>query len=109
MANLSHDLRYALRLLRRTPGLTVTALACLGLGIGATSAIFTVVNAVVLRPLPYKDSPHLARLYSEWPTWPGGGMWRFWISPPEFEAIRRDLQTVDKLDAWQTAGEPPWS
>ncbi|MBL8209335.1 MAG: ABC transporter permease [Bryobacterales bacterium] len=104
MANLRHDLRYALRLLRRTPGLTITALACLGLGIGATSAIFSVVNAVVLRPLPFKDSQNLARLYSEWPTWPGGGMWRFWISPPEFEALRRDLQTVDKLDAWQTGG-----
>jgi putative ABC transport system permease protein len=63
-----------------------------------------VVNAVVLRPLPYKDSGSLVRIYTEWPTWTGGGMWRFWTSPPEFRDIRRDNQVFETLDAWQPAG-----
>jgi putative ABC transport system permease protein len=66
--------------------------------------IFRVVNAVVLRPLPYLESGRLMRLYSEWPTWTGGGMWRFWISPPEFRDLRRDNQVFESLDAWQPGG-----
>lgn len=104
MADIRNDLRFAVRQLRRSPEFTLAALVCLGLGIGATSAIFSVVNAVVLRPLPYKDSSSLMRLYTEWPTWPGGGMWRFWISPPEFRALGQDNRSFETLDAWQTGG-----
>ena len=104
MAELRSDLRFAARQLRRSPGFTAAALTCLALGIGATSAIFSVVNAVVLRPLPYKDSAGLIRLYTEWPTWSGGGMWRFWVSPPEFRDLRRDNQVFETLDAWQPGG-----
>ncbi|MEZ5351755.1 MAG: ABC transporter permease [Bryobacteraceae bacterium] len=104
MRNLGADLRFAIRQLRRAPVFTAAALTCLALGIGATSAIFSVVNAVVLRPLPYKDSQSLMRVYSEWPTWTGGGMWRFWISPPEFDALRRDNNAFETLDAWQPGG-----
>ncbi|MBM3785988.1 MAG: ABC transporter permease [Acidobacteria bacterium] len=98
------DFLFAWRQLRRNPGFGATAVLCLGLGIGATSAIFSVVNAVVLRPLPYADSGALVRVYSEWPNWPGGGMWKFWISPPEFNALRRDNKAFETLDAWQTGG-----
>lgn len=104
MADVRNDFKFALRQLRKSPGFALAALICLGLGIGATSAIFSVVNAVVLRPLPYKDSAGLMRLYSEWPTWPGGGMWRFWVSPPEFALLRKDTQVFETLDAWQTGG-----
>lgn len=104
MADLRSDLRFAARQLRRSPGFTAAALACLALGIGATSAIFSVVNAVVLRPLPYRNSQDLVRLYTEWPTWSGGGMWRFWVSPPEFLDLRRDNQVFETLDAWQSVG-----
>ena len=56
MESLLRDVRYALATLRRTPGLTFTVLVTLALGVGATTAVFTVVHAVLLEPLPYPDS-----------------------------------------------------
>jgi hypothetical protein len=59
MQSLLHDLRYAVRQLRRTPGLTVLALLSLTLGIGANTAIFTIIESVLLRPLPYVHADRL--------------------------------------------------
>jgi hypothetical protein len=61
--DLRRDSRYALRGLARTPGFTAVAVVTLALGIGANSAIFSVLNAVVLRSLPYKDADRFVRLY----------------------------------------------
>jgi putative ABC transport system permease protein len=59
MASVAHDLRYAMRMFRKRPGVAAAAILTLALGIGANTAIFTVVNAVLLRPLPYPSSDRL--------------------------------------------------
>src|ERR1700760_1333511 len=61
--NLARDLRYTIRTLARTPGFTLTAILVMALGIGATTALFTVVRSVLLDPLPYPQSSRLVSLY----------------------------------------------
>lgn len=98
------DLRYAVRMLAKSPGFTAAAVICLALGIGATSAIFSVVHAVLLRPLGYREPGKLIRLYTEFPKFPNGGLRRFWTSPPEYDELKRDLASWESLDAWATGG-----
>src|SRR5215831_4109573 len=104
MGTIWQDLRYGLRMLASKPGFTAVAVLTLGLGIGANTAIFSVVYGVILKPLPYKQPDQLVRIYSEFPTFPGGGLRRFWISGPEFLDLRRDAQSWQTLDAWINGG-----
>jgi predicted permease len=80
MDNLKKDLRYALRGFRRQPGFFLLTVMTLALGIGANTAIFSVVNGVLLRPLPYPKSEQLEYVTTKFPSL---GFEQFWMSPPE--------------------------
>ena len=104
MVTLLQDFQFAVRMMRKNLGFTTAAVLCLMLGIGATTGIFTVVNAVLLQPLPYSHPEQLIRVYTEFPTFPNGGLHRFWTSGPEFQDLRRDTHSWASLDAWITGG-----
>ncbi len=96
MSTLLKDLRYGLRMLARSPGSTVVAMIALALGIGANSAIFSVVNAVLLRPLPYKDA---SRLIVIWETKLSKGILQEQVSPPDYRDWVEQQRVFEKLAA----------
>jgi hypothetical protein len=86
------DLRYGARALLRTPGFTVAAIVILGMAIGANSALFSVIEAVLLRPLPYRDSQRLAVL---WKTVPSKHIEWDWTSGPIVQDWREQNHSFD--------------
>lgn len=104
MGTIIQDLKFGWRMLAKRPGFTAAAVLCLALGIGATTGIFSIVNTVLLRPLPYAHPNRLIRIYTEFPKFPGGGLRRFWVSGPEFLDIRRDAKLFQSIDAWVNSG-----
>lgn len=88
------DLRFGLRMLLKSPGLTAVAILSLIIGIGATSAIFSVVNNVVLRPLPYRDSGRLVRL---WHNKPAAGMTKMPVSAGNVNIWRNQAQSFEDV------------
>ena len=95
------DLRYASRMLRKNPAFAAVAVITLALGIGANTAIFSVVNAVLLRPLPYREPKQLVRVYSEFPTMQ---LRKFWLSPPELLDIRKEAKSFESVGGWAPGG-----
>jgi putative ABC transport system permease protein len=104
MGTFAQNVRYAIRVLSRNPGFTGAAVACLALGIGATTAIFSVVNAVLLKPLPYTRPASLTRIFTEFPTFPNGGLRHFWVSPPEYFDLKRDIHSWSAIEGWANQG-----
>jgi predicted permease len=91
------DLRYALRMFRKAPGFVATSLLTLALGIGANTAIFSVLNAVLLRPFDYPRPDRLMTISSQFP-----GLNRFWISVPEFIEYREWTHAFSSVGAYAT-------
>ena len=85
MSTLLADLRQAFRGMRKAPALTITVVLTLALGIGANSAIFSVINGVLLEPLEYPEPEKLVHITSRFTA---QGFERFWIDPPEFMEYR---------------------
>ena len=104
MQNFVQDLRYGIRMLLQSPGFSLAAVICLALGIGATTAIFSIVYAVLLKPLPYSQPQKLVRVYTEFPNFPNGGLRRFWTSAPEFLDLRKYLHSWQSMEAWTNGG-----
>ena len=95
MSTFLGDLKYGVRMLLATPRVTLAALLSLALGIGATAAMFTVVNAVIVRPLPFVDAE---RLVAVWETSPENN--RRWVAPANFLDWRRDARSFTQLAAY---------
>ncbi len=95
------DLRYALRSLRRSPGFTIPAIAILALGMGAATAVFTVVHRVVLQPLPYPDAARLVRL---WDRNESAGLSQFSVSPANYFSWREQSRSLEAIAALREDG-----
>jgi putative ABC transport system permease protein len=101
MNNLWLDLRYGARTLLKSPGFTLVALVALALGVGANTAIFSVVNSVLLRPLPYPDSERLVAFMG---VNPQGGITQSNMSVPDFADWQQQNEVFEQLAGFVTGG-----
>ena len=111
MSGLWQDVRYGARMLLKQPGFTLVAILTLGLGIGGNTAIFSVVNAVLLRPLPYKDSARLVMVWNNGAEAAGGD--RTPLAIADLQDWRAQSRSFESIGAFQngtfnyTSGEAP--
>ncbi len=98
MGGLAQDLRYGLRQLRKSRSFTIFAVLTLALGIGANTAIFSVINGVLLNPLPFRNASRIVSLFQGKPNFPKGS-----ISYPNFLDWQRDNRTFEAMAAYRWA------
>jgi predicted permease len=91
---LAQDLRYAFRVFAKNPGFTFAAVLSLAIGIGANTSIFSIMNALLLRPLPYKDADRLVIL---WNRSPGLNITEDWFSPAQYFDIKAEHRGFEQL------------
>jgi putative ABC transport system permease protein len=95
LETLWQDLRFGARTLARNPGFAVVAVLTLALGIGANAAIFSVVNAVLLRPLPWTEPDRAIMIWSRWTAFD-----KTWVASGELMDYRRRARTLEQVAAW---------
>ena len=98
------DLRFVLRQLRKSPGFAITAVFMLAFGIGATTAIFSIVEGVLLRPLPFPDSGRLMVLSDRLEGADVGGNGEAGVTVPDIRAYSRDTKSFDALGGYTYTG-----
>ncbi|MGH9616866.1 MAG: ADOP family duplicated permease [Acidobacteriaceae bacterium] len=100
------DLRYGVRTLRRSPGFTAIAILVMALGIGATASLFTIVNAVLLKPLPFQDPDRLVMVYEHFRAAAGnaGGFHYNPVSSGDFRDWRKQTHSFQDMAAWRWYG-----
>ncbi len=99
MQHLGKDIRYGLRTLSKTPGLTAAAILTLSLGVGANTAIFSVIDAILIRPLAYRDAGNLVLVYG---TRPDKGVRKLPIAPPDYRDFTEQSQAFDQIGAFRS-------
>lgn len=105
--DLRRDVGYGLRQIRRRPGFAAVVILTLGLGIGASTSIFSLVDGVVLRPLPYRDAEHLVAVWETYPHWREredlGEYWdRIPLAWPDYERWREGTEAFNGVAVWST-------
>ena len=94
--DLRHDIRYTRRMLRSNPGFAIIAILILAIGIGATTAIFSVVHATLLRPLPFRESDRLMSVFLRMPVQYGSGEIDMVWSYPKYQAFLQAQRTFSE-------------
>jgi predicted permease len=95
MESFLQDLRFGARTLARNPGFACVAVLTLALGVGATAAIFSVVSAVLLRPLPWSEPDRAVMIWSRWTAFD-----KTWVSDGEVNDYRKETRTLNEIAAW---------
>jgi predicted permease len=98
LRDIGRDFLYALRGFRNAPAFATVAVLTLALGIGANSAIFSVVHGVLIEPLPYAAPDRLAFVYTQFPTLDFD---KFWVSPPEYRGLQERVESFSAIGGWR--------